>query len=216
MKVSRPCLAGDLVQPLHGVLRLDDAALAGVLREAQAVLAAPRPSICCHHAASAPACRWRVASCSHASIRRQQRHPASPTMGHFHRHVLVDRGRVDIDVDLPRARAERVEPPGHAVVEPGADVEQHVAAVHRQVRLVRAVHPQHAEELRIVRRIGAEAHQRVGAGKPGQPHEARQRGRRPGIDDAAAGVHHRPLRADFISATAFAILRRIRMRRCGR
>ena len=50
-----------------------------------------------------------------------------------------------------RSLAERVQPPGHPVVEPRADRQQHVAAVHRQVGLVGAVHAQHAEELRIAR-----------------------------------------------------------------
>src|SRR3954471_19890469 len=31
--------------------------------------------------------------------------------------ILVDRGRVDVDVDLARSRRERVEPPGNAVIE---------------------------------------------------------------------------------------------------
>src|SRR5690606_18412416 len=44
---------------------------------------------------------------------------------------LVDRGAVDVDVDLLRTRRERVEPPGHAVVEPRADADHHVALVHR-------------------------------------------------------------------------------------
>ena len=78
-------------------------------------------------------------------------------------------------------RAEGVQPPGHPVVEAGADIQHHVAAMHRQVGFVGAVHPEHAEELRIARRIGAEPHQRVGAGKAGQAHELDQRrGRRVG------------------------------------
>ena len=41
----------------------------------------------------------------------------------FHRHVLVDAGGVDVDVDFAAAGAERVQPAGDAVVEAGADVQ---------------------------------------------------------------------------------------------
>ena len=51
----------------------------------------------------------------------------------------------------------------HAVVETGADGEQHVAVLHRHVRLVGAVHAEHAEKFRVARRDRAQAHQRVGA-----------------------------------------------------
>ena len=76
-------------------------------------------------------------------------------------------------------------------------VQHHVAAVHREIGLVGAVHAQHAEELRIGGRIGAEPHQRAGAGKAGHAHEAASapsQASRPGVDHAAAGVDHRPLR----------------------
>jgi hypothetical protein len=36
--------------------------------------------------------------------------------------ILVDRGRVDVDVDLLRVGRERIEPPGDAVIKTGADV----------------------------------------------------------------------------------------------
>ena len=110
--------------------------------------------------------------------------------------VLVDRRRVDVDVDLARAGRERVEPPGDAVVEARADAQHHVAVVHRPVRLVGAVHAEHAEPLRIGRRIGAEPHQRGGDREAGEPRElAQQVARlRPGIDDAAARIDDRPLR----------------------
>ena len=52
--------------------------------------------------------------------------------------------------------------PGDPIVEARADLQQHIAAVHRQVGLVGAVHAQHAEELRIARRIAPKTHQSVG------------------------------------------------------
>src|SRR4026207_258064 len=47
----------------------------------------------------------------------------------------------------------------------------HVAVLHRQVGLVRTMHPEHAEELRVRRGIRAEAHQRVGAREAEQLHQ---------------------------------------------
>ena len=82
--------------------------------------------------------------------------------------VLVDRRRIDIDVDLLRARREGVEPAGDAVVEARADADHHVAIVHRHVGFVGAVHAEHAEPLRIGRRIGAEPHQRRGDREAGE------------------------------------------------
>ena len=81
----------------------------------------------------------------------------------------------------------------HPVVEAGADGEQHVAVLHRHVRLVGAVHAQHAEELRVARRVAAEAHQRVRAREAEQVDERAQLGRRVAEDHPAAGVDVRPL-----------------------
>ena len=93
-----------------------------------------------------------------------------------------------------RLRAERVQPPGHAVIEPCADIQHHVAIMHREIGFVRAVHAQHAQELLVAGRIGAEPHQGGGDRKAGEPHELPQQfgGLAAGIDDAAAGIHHRP------------------------
>ena len=111
--------------------------------------------------------------------------------------VLVDRGRVDVDVDLLAARREAVEPAGDAVVEAGADADHHVAVVHGEVGLVGAVHAEHADELRVGGREGAEAHQRQrdrvagGADQLGQL----RAGLGAGVDDAAADIEDRPLGA---------------------
>jgi len=58
--------------------------------------------------------------------------------------------------DLLRVGREGVEPAGHPVVEARAHSDHQVAIVHRHVRLVHAVHADHAEEMRIARRQGAE------------------------------------------------------------
>ncbi len=109
--------------------------------------------------------------------------------------TLLMRGAVDIDVDLLRAGRERVEPAGHPVVEPRADVHHHVALVHRQVGFVGAVHAEHAEPVGVIGREGAEAHQRRGHRRAGQALElAQQLGRaRAGVDHPAAGVEDRAL-----------------------
>ena len=67
--------------------------------------------------------------------------------------------------------------------------------MHGEVGLVGAMHAEHAEELPVVGRIGAEAHQRAGDGEAGFADEFDQRlGRALArVDDAAAGVDHRPL-----------------------
>ena len=109
--------------------------------------------------------------------------------------VLVDRRRVDIDVDLARAGRERVDAAGDAVVEARADAQHHVAVVHRPVRLVGAVHAEHAEPLRVGGRKCAEPHQGRGDRKAGEPRELAQQMARllAGIDDAAARIDDRLL-----------------------
>ena len=110
-------------------------------------------------------------------------------------HVLVDRGAVDIDVDLLRSWREGVDPAGDAVVEARADADHHVAIVHGVVGLVGAMHAEHAEPLLVGGGISAEPHQGRGDGIAGHAHEfAQSLARlRPGIDDAAAGVEDRAL-----------------------
>ncbi len=117
------------------------------------------------------------------------------------RHVdldaLGDGRRVDVDVDdLARVLRKVRRVADHAVVEARADREQHVAVLHRHVGLVGAVHAQHAEELLVGGRIAAQAHQRVGAGEAGAPHQLGELRRRVRQDHAAAGVHHRALRLE--------------------
>ena len=130
-----------------------------------------------------------------AHHRRDAPWPASATMRQVDADVLVDLRGVDVEMDLLRARREGVDAPGHAVVEARAQADHQVAIVHRVVGFVGAVHAQHAEPVRPRGGIGAEPHQRGGDRKAGQLDQFAQRcaGRRPGIDDAAAGVEDRPL-----------------------
>ena len=118
-----------------------------------------------------------------------------PTIGTSTLHALGDRRRVDVDVDdLARVLREVRRVADHAVVEARADREQHVAVLHRHVGFVGAVHAEHAEELRVGRRIGAQAHQRVGARESRAAcTSSRQLRRSIGQHHAAAGVDHRPL-----------------------
>ena len=99
-------------------------------------------------------------------------------------------------MNLFRAGRESVEPAGDAVVETRTDADHQVAIVHRPVRFPRAVHAEHAEPLRIGRRIRAEPHERRGDRKAGKLHNLAQEHRRLGarIDDAAASVEQRTLR----------------------
>ena len=108
-------------------------------------------------------------------------------------HGLVHRRAIDVDMHFPRVRAERIEPPRHAVVEARAERDDEVGLVHRHVRLVGAVHPEHAEPLRTGRGIGAEAHQRRRHRRAGDADEFAQQLARggPRVDDAAAGVQDR-------------------------
>jgi hypothetical protein len=92
----------------------------------------------------------------------------SPTIGEIDLDVLVDRRRIDVDVDFLRAGREGVEPAGDAVVEARADADHQIAIVHRPVGFPGAVHAEHAEPLRIGGRKGAEPHQGRGDGKAGE------------------------------------------------
>ena len=112
---------------------------------------------------------------------------------HLHRHVLRDRRRVDVRVDDVCVRTELVEVAGHAVIKARANGDQHVAFVHRHVGFVGAVHAEHADKQRIVGRVRAEPHERVGAGETEQAHELSERGRGLAQNHAAAGVDHRAL-----------------------
>ena len=68
--------------------------------------------------------------------------------------------------------------------------------MHGQVRLVGAVHADHAEEMRIGRRKRAEPHQGQSARKIGKPHQLGEAGAGlgPGVDQPAAAIEKRAFR----------------------
>ena len=72
---------------------------------------------------------------------------------------LVQFRRVDVDMDDVRLRAELRDLAGRPVVEAGADSDQQIAFVERQIGLACAVHAQHAERKRVIDRHCAERHQ---------------------------------------------------------
>jgi hypothetical protein len=63
-----------------------------------------------------------------------------PDQADVHSYQLADRARVDIDMDDPGVRAKLVEPPGYPVIEAGADADDQVGPVHRQVCFERSMH----------------------------------------------------------------------------
>ena len=111
--------------------------------------------------------------------------------GNGHRHILGDGRGVDIDVDDPRVGAELLQIARHAVVEARADGDQHIALVHGHVRLVGAVHPQHADELLVGGGVAPQAHERIGDGVAQQAGEFDQLLVGLAEDHAAASVDHR-------------------------
>ena len=122
-----------------------------------------------------------------------------PDDRHVDGDVLVDARRVDIRVNFLGVGAEGIETAGNTVIEPGADIEQHVAAVHGKIGLVGAVHAEHAEKKRILGGVCAQAHQRTGAWETSKTDQlAKQRGSlgsgvyhtATSVDDRAASVLH--------------------------
>jgi len=184
--------AGDLrLEAFERILRLDDLV---VLLVTQAVALAPlvdlTPPPFDRAVIRLPAAR-RPAPPDCLDCLARVRHDR-----HIDHDILVDRGRVDVDMHLLRIRGEAGEEAGHAVVEPRADGEDEVRAVHGEIGLVEAVHAEHPDGLRMRGRKGAEPHQRLRAGEAGLLHQATQPARRgrSRIDDAAADIHHRPFR----------------------
>jgi hypothetical protein len=86
---------------------------------------------------------------------------------------LVEFGRIDVDVDDLCLRAETGHLARRPVVEAGANGDQQVALVEREVGAARPVHAEHAERQRVIDRHRAERHQghdRRQAGLFGEEH----------------------------------------------
>ncbi|KAK72916.1 hypothetical protein L573_2108 [Bordetella holmesii H620] len=111
--------------------------------------------------------------------------------GHVDAHALGDRRGIDVDVDdLARVLREMARIADDAVIEARPDGQQHVAVLHRHVRLVGAVHAGHAQEAVVGGRHRAQAHQGVGARRAGLVHQVAQGLGGIGQDHAAARVDH--------------------------
>ena len=156
-------ILGQLVEPLDGVLRLDDLVRVPV---GERFLRPPFVDLLPPVGERLLVGRDRAGAPQPHHVLEHVRAVADDR--HVDLDVLVDRGRIDVDVDLLRAGREGVEPAGDAVVEARADADHQVAIVHRPVGLPGAVHAEHAEPLRIGGRIGAEPHQGRGDGKAGE------------------------------------------------
>jgi len=77
----------------------------------------------------------------------------------IHPLVLADLCRVDVDVDYPCLRCERIQFSRHAVIEPDTDGDEEVCLGDGIVRVLGPVHPEHAQVERVVARDGTKPHQ---------------------------------------------------------
>ena len=180
---------GQLVELLDHGLRLDDFRIAVVL---QAIAASP-----CADLVPPGLDRRRVRPLlarGKLAVHFLQNFPDVADDGHVHAHALGDRGGIDVDVDdLAFFLEEMLRVADHTVIETRTDGQQHVAVLHRHVGFVRAVHAQHADELRIGCGIPPQSHQRIGAGEAQRMNQLQEFRRRVAEHDAAAGIDHRPL-----------------------
>ena len=108
---------------------------------------------------------------------------------------LVDRGRIDIDVNLFRLWRESINAARDTVVETCADVDHQITVVHRHVGFIKAVHTQHTEPFVARRRISAQTHQGRGDREASGLNQFAQQlgGRRARVDHAATSVEDRAL-----------------------
>ena len=111
---------------------------------------------------------------------------------HVHPDVLVELGRINVNVDLGRVRRVGLEAAGHPVVEAHAERQQQVGFLDRLVDPRLAVHAHHSHVERVVRRNRPDSQQRHGdrdAGALGEfadlPHRSRDEDAVPGEDDRA-------------------------------
>ena len=113
--------------------------------------------------------------------------------GDIHAHVLANLGGVDIDMDDASIRGEARGVSGGAVIEARADCQDQIRMLHRLVRGVVAIHPEHPGE----ERVGAgEASQAKECAHDGEIRALRERSSffaRSGSDDAAPDIEQRAL-----------------------
>jgi hypothetical protein len=107
---------------------------------------------------------------------------------------LADLAGVDVHVHDARIRRELGQLAGGAVVEAGADHDQQVAFLHRQIRRARAMHAEHAQVQRMLGRQRAQSLQGQHGRDLGGIDEGAEVLHRIAQRDAAAAIDHRPLR----------------------
>ena len=186
-------ISSHLAQALDGVLRLDDAAC---LVEAQAVALAPHLNL---GPPFVERCLVRLElALLHLGYQRLENFRRIANHGKVHSHVLVHRRRVDVAMNLGRVRRESADQTGDAVIKTRPKIQHQVAAMHRQIGFVSAVHAKHAKEMPVGCRQRAKPHQRQGGWPAGHMNKIGQqlRGARAGIDQAAAAIDHRTLGTD--------------------
>ena len=108
--------------------------------------------------------------------------------------VLADLGRVDVGVDDRCLRGERRELAGDAIVEPRTEGDEQVRLLQGADSGHGAVHPGHAQVLRVAVRERAAGHEGGRHRDTGDVRQATQRLGRACPDHPAAHVEHRPLR----------------------
>ncbi len=128
----------------------------------------------------------------------------SATMAASAAHVLVDLGRVDVDVDLLGVERVGLEVAGDAVVEAHAEGEQQVGLLDRVVDPRLAVHAHHADVERVAGREAAEAEQRHRHRRVDQLGELPHFLHRPALQDALPGEDDRLASRALIRSTALA------------
>ena len=108
---------------------------------------------------------------------------------------FVNRGCINVDMRLGGFWGERIDAPRNPVVKARADIDHQITVVHRHVGLVKSVHPQHTQPFVARRGVGTKAHERGCDRKASGLDQFAQQlaGSGAGIDDAAAGIEHRPL-----------------------
>ena len=89
-------------------------------------------------------------------------------------------------------RAEIFDPPRDAVIKARADVDHHIAAVHGQIGLIQAVHPQHPQPVLARSRVRPKPHKGRGDREIRFRHQIAQqnRCRAARVDNPAAGIEH--------------------------
>ncbi len=177
-----------LVEGLDHLLRLD---LGGRFFVGQAVTGAPLVDL-------VPPLRQRLLVVIEATLADHLQHLLQHGFhraddGHMGLHRLGDGGGVDVDVDYGGVGAELGHVVGDAVIEAGTHGEDKIRVVHGLVGFEGAVHPQHADKLRMDAGKGPQPHQGGGHRQVQQLCQLGHQMIRIGVDGAAAHIHHRAL-----------------------